>query len=99
MPGTARAEDRSRRAPLFGDDDELRAEVLAREGFGERRIRFSSTPDFFGSIDRLGHVPLPPYISREDRPGGLERYQTVYARERGSVAAPTAGLHITPEIL
>ena len=84
---------------FFGDDDELRAEVLAREGFGERRIRFSSTPDFFGSIDRLGHVPLPPYISREDRPGDLERYQTVYARERGSVAAPTAGLHFTPEIL
>ena len=68
-------------------------------GVGERRIRFTPTPDFFGSIDRLGHVPLPPYISREDRPGDLERYQTVYARERGSVAAPTAGLHFTPEIL
>jgi len=44
-------------------------------------------------------VPLPPYIGRDDRPGDRERYQTVYARERGSVAAPTAGLHFTPEIL
>jgi S-adenosylmethionine:tRNA ribosyltransferase-isomerase len=84
---------------FFGDNDELQAEVLVREGFGERRIRFSPTPDFFALIERLGHVPLPPYISREDRPGDRERYQTVYARERGSVAAPTAGLHFTPEIL
>jgi S-adenosylmethionine:tRNA ribosyltransferase-isomerase len=84
---------------LFGPEDELQAEVIARGSFGERRIRFSSTPDFFGLIERLGHVPLPPYIDRPDRPGDQERYQTVYARERGSVAAPTAGLHFTPEIL
>jgi len=84
---------------FFGDHDQLQAEVLARGSFGERRIRFSPTPDFFGLIERLGHVPLPPYISRQDRPGDRERYQTVYARERGSVAAPTAGLHFTPEIL
>jgi len=84
---------------FFGDDDELQAEVLARQSFGERRIRFSPTPDFFGLIERVGHVPLPRYISREDRPGDRERYQTFYARERGSVAAPTAGLHFTPEIL
>ena len=84
---------------FFGDDQELQAEVLARGGFGERRIRFSPTPDFVGLIERLGHVPLPPYISRDDRPGDRERYQTVYAREPGSVAAPTAGLHFTSEIL
>lgn len=84
---------------LFFGDEELQAEVLARGSFGERRIRFSPTPDFFALIERLGHVPLPPYISREDRPGDRERYQTVYAMERGSVAAPTAGLHFTPEIL
>ena len=84
---------------FFGDADELQCEVLARGSFGERRIRFAEAADFFGLIDRLGHVPLPPYIDRPDRPGDRERYQTVYARERGSVAAPTAGLHFTPEIL
>ena len=66
---------------------------------GQRRIRFRPARDFFGLIERLGHVPLPPYIARPDRPGDRERYQTVYARERGSVAAPTAGLHFTPEVL
>ena len=55
--------------------------------------------DFFGVLDRLGHVPLPPYIKRPDRAEDRERYQTVYARERGSVAAPTAGLHFSTEIL
>jgi S-adenosylmethionine:tRNA ribosyltransferase-isomerase len=84
---------------LFGPEDELGAEVIARGDFGERRIRFGPATDFFGLVDRLGHVPLPPYIDRPDRPGDRERYQTVYARERGSVAAPTAGLHFTPEIL
>ena len=84
---------------FFSDDEELQAEVLARGRFGERRIRFSPIADFFGMIDRLGHVPLPPYISREDLTSDRERYQTVYARERGSVAAPTAGLHFTSEIL
>src|SRR5438552_4755981 len=84
---------------FFGDSGDLQAEVLTRGSFGERRIRFFPVPDFPGLIDRLGHVPLPPYISREDRPGDRERYQTVYAREPGSVAAPTAGLHFTPVIL
>jgi S-adenosylmethionine:tRNA ribosyltransferase-isomerase len=83
----------------FGDRDELQAEVLARRTFGERTIRFSPVADFFSTLERLGHVPLPPYISRPDSPGDRGRYQTVYARERGSVAAPTAGLHFTPEIL
>lgn len=54
---------------------------------------------FFELVERIGHVPLPPYIARADSAGDRERYQTVYARERGSVAAPTAGLHFTPEIL
>lgn len=83
----------------FGEFDELQAEVVARGVFGERRIRFRAVDDFFGKIELLGHVPLPPYISREDSPRDRDRYQTVYARERGSVAAPTAGLHFTPEIL
>ena len=84
---------------FFGQEEELQAEVMSRGSFGERHIRFRPTADFFGLVDRLGHVPLPPYIDRPDRPGDRERYQTVYARERGSVAAPTAGLHFTPEIL
>ncbi len=83
----------------FGDPDELQAEVLARAEFGERRIRFRPVADFFAALDRIGHVPLPPYISRADSSHDRERYQTVYADPRGSVAAPTAGLHFTPEIL
>ena len=86
----------------FGPDPDqpaLSATVIAHGGFGERTIRFAPVADFLAIVERLGHMPLPPYIHREDRPGDRERYQTVYARERGSVAAPTAGLHFTPEIL
>jgi len=84
---------------FFGGQDELQAEVFARGEFGERRIRFQPVENFFPILDRIGHVPLPPYISRPDSSHDRERYQTVYAQERGSVAAPTAGLHFTPEIL
>ena len=119
---------------FFGASGELRAEVMARGEFGERRVRFAPAPpgfaradspfdsaqgrlrglsphehpeqpqssvgeDFFALLEKIGHVPLPPYIARDDSSGDRERYQTVYARERGSVAAPTAGLHFTPEIL
>ena len=80
---------------------ELVAEVIGRGEFGERTLRFDPVPDFFAVVEKLGHVPLPPYIAREDRPEDRERYQTVYARAEatGSVAAPTAGLHFTPQIL
>jgi len=88
---------------FFGEHDELQAEVLSRAEFGERRIRFQpvseSRGDFFATLDRIGHIPLPPYIARPDSHHDRERYQTVYAQPRGSVAAPTAGLHFTPEIL
>jgi len=84
---------------FFGDRDELQAEVIARGEFGERHIRFASSDDFFARIEKIGHIPLPPYIDRADSSDDRERYQTVYAHERGSVAAPTAGLHFTPEIL
>jgi S-adenosylmethionine:tRNA ribosyltransferase-isomerase len=84
---------------FFGEQDELQAEVLARGEFGERRIRFDPVLDLFALLDRVGRVPLPPYISRADSSHDRERYQTVYADPRGSVAAPTAGLHFTPEIL
>jgi S-adenosylmethionine:tRNA ribosyltransferase-isomerase len=79
--------------------DELQAEVIARGEFGERHIRFAPADDFFARVERIGHIPLPPYIARDDSAADRDRYQTVYARERGSVAAPTAGLHFTPEIL
>jgi S-adenosylmethionine:tRNA ribosyltransferase-isomerase len=87
-----------------GSSPELEAEVIDRGEFGERRIRFAPVPDFFARVERIGRVPLPPYIHRGgDRKSTLdsdrERYQTVYAQARGSVAAPTAGLHFTPEIL
>jgi S-adenosylmethionine:tRNA ribosyltransferase-isomerase len=92
---------------IFGDPAELEAEVVARRDFGERSLRFKPTADFFGTLERLGHVPLPPYINRNidgnddgnDEAEDRQRYQTVYASERGSVAAPTAGLHFTPEVL
>jgi S-adenosylmethionine:tRNA ribosyltransferase-isomerase len=81
------------------DPPELEAEVTQRGSFGERCIRFAPVPDFFARVERIGHVPLPPYIDRDDRAADRDRYQTVYAQARGSVAAPTAGLHFTPEIL
>jgi S-adenosylmethionine:tRNA ribosyltransferase-isomerase len=98
---------------FFGEENELRAEVLGRGEFGERRIRFllpadrsadrckdSSAPaDFFATLERIGHIPLPPYIDRADSAGDRDRYQTIYAQPRGSVAAPTAGLHFTGAIL
>jgi S-adenosylmethionine:tRNA ribosyltransferase-isomerase len=83
--------------------DNLEAEITGRGEFGERTIRFESDGDLPGDLldefEKIGHVPLPPYIKRADRAADRARYQTVFARERGSVAAPTAGLHFTPEIL
>ena len=79
----------------------LHGEVLERHFHGRRTIRLwadkgSSVEE---AIDDIGHMPLPPYIKREDTTSDRDRYQTVYARERGSVAAPTAGLHFTPALL
>ena len=82
---------------FFGDG--LEAEVVARGSFGERNLRFAPVKNFFEEIEKIGHVPLPPYIGRADIAADRDRYQTVFARERGSVAAPTAGLHFTSEIL
>jgi S-adenosylmethionine:tRNA ribosyltransferase-isomerase len=79
--------------------EELTLEILDGGEFGERTVKLSPRGDVFDILERAGHVPLPPYIRRPDTPTDRERYQTVFARERGSVAAPTAGLHFTPEIL
>jgi S-adenosylmethionine:tRNA ribosyltransferase-isomerase len=79
--------------------EDLTAEILGRGPFGERTVRLHPRGELYQVLDRIGHVPLPPYIRRPDTEADRERYQTVFARERGSVAAPTAGLHFTPEIL
>jgi S-adenosylmethionine:tRNA ribosyltransferase-isomerase len=79
--------------------DGVEAEIIGRGDYGERTVHFRLDGDIFALLDKIGHVPLPPYIKRPDTPEDRERYQTVFAREAGSVAAPTAGLHFTPEIL
>ena len=86
----------------FGDEQReplLEAEIVGRGEYGERRLRFASVPNFFERVEKIGHVPLPPYIGRDDEAADRERYQTVFARNPGSAAAPTAGLHFTPQIL
>jgi S-adenosylmethionine:tRNA ribosyltransferase-isomerase len=79
--------------------NDLSAEILGRGEFGERIVRLDPRGDLFEVLDTVGHIPLPPYIRRPDSIDDRSRYQTVFAQERGSVAAPTAGLHFTPEIL
>jgi S-adenosylmethionine:tRNA ribosyltransferase-isomerase len=78
---------------------ELQVDILEVTDRRSRIVRLRSPLPVDEAIERFGHVPLPPYISRGDEATDAERYQTVYARESGSVAAPTAGLHFTPELL
>jgi S-adenosylmethionine:tRNA ribosyltransferase-isomerase len=82
----------------FGDG-ELSAEVIGRGEYGLRRIRLTAKADVSAAIEHLGHIPLPPYIAREDEAADRERYQTIFAARPGAVAAPTAGLHFSPAIL
>jgi S-adenosylmethionine:tRNA ribosyltransferase-isomerase len=79
----------------------VHGEVLERRFHGRRLIRLWTDDDapLDRAVDAIGHVPLPPYIKRGDTPEDRERYQTVFARERGSVAAPTAGLHFSAALL
>lgn len=93
-------------APDLAPGVVLHGEILERGERGRRRVKFwvsvgvdGDTISVDAAIDALGHVPLPPYIRRDDTPADRERYQTVYARERGSVAAPTAGLHFDDALL
>jgi S-adenosylmethionine:tRNA ribosyltransferase-isomerase len=80
-------------------EGELEGVVEARGDYGLRVMRFTSKNGFHEAVAKLGHIPLPPYIKREDEAADRERYQTVYARNGCAVAAPTAGLHFTPETL
>jgi S-adenosylmethionine:tRNA ribosyltransferase-isomerase len=91
-PGTAFVVEDPARAPGV----RLVGRILEQRFFGRRRIRLEAAgaKTVADAIEALGHVPLPPYIHRTDTPEDRERYQTVYARESGAVAAPTAGLHL-----
>ena len=81
----------------FGDDSAV--EVLEALGGGLRRVRFTGALDARATLARYGEVPLPPYIHRAPTAADRERYQTVFAAREGSIAAPTAGLHFTTELL
>jgi len=78
---------------------EIEGTVLAEEEPSYRVVRFRCAGDFRQALERTGHIPLPPYIRRTDEPLDRERYQTVFARQPGAVAAPTAGLHFTEALL
>jgi S-adenosylmethionine:tRNA ribosyltransferase-isomerase len=79
--------------------DDFEAEVLSTTERRTRVVQLNSKLPIDEALEKYGHIPLPPYITRADQAADAERYQTVYAKESGSVAAPTAGLHFTPEIL
>jgi S-adenosylmethionine:tRNA ribosyltransferase-isomerase len=91
------------------DEGHLTAKVIAAGDFGERTLRFEAVEDFHGILERIGHLPLPPYIHRDksapNTTADRERYQTVYSQPiagsaaEGSSAAPTAGLHFTPQVI
>jgi S-adenosylmethionine:tRNA ribosyltransferase-isomerase len=86
---------------VFFGEGELEAEIISRGELGLRTLQFVSHDrrEVREHIDRLGHIPLPPYIDRADESADRERYQTVFAKHAGAIAAPTAGLHFTPEVL
>jgi len=83
---------------LLGFPEGISGEVIEEVPEGQRIIRFASQGDFYAALEKAGHMPLPPYIRREDAELDKERYQTVFADKPGAIAAPTAGLHFTREI-
>ena len=86
---------------VFEGSRTIHGEILERRHFGRRVVRLwtGDGSPLDQAVDAIGHIPLPPYIKRDDRADDRERYQTVFARARGSIAAPTAGLHFTPPLL
>jgi S-adenosylmethionine:tRNA ribosyltransferase-isomerase len=85
---------------VFEGRPAIHGEVLERRHFGRRIVRLwtDDGSPLDAAVDAIGHMPLPPYIKRDDRPDDRDRYQTIFARARGSIAAPTAGLHFTPPL-
>ncbi|QGG46693.1 tRNA preQ1(34) S-adenosylmethionine ribosyltransferase-isomerase QueA [Heliorestis convoluta] len=81
----------------FGED--LQADIIDSTAFGGRLVKFRYCGDFDQLLEEKGQMPLPPYIERPLQKEETERYQTIYSKEKGSAAAPTAGLHFTPELL
>jgi S-adenosylmethionine:tRNA ribosyltransferase-isomerase len=86
---------------IFEGEATIHGEILERSFFGRRTIRLwtDDGSDLDAAVDLIGHVPLPPYIHRDDAARDRERYETVFARARGSVAAPTAGLHFSTGLI
>lgn len=83
---------------VFGNG-EIEAEVISRGELGLRTIRLTAREDLSAVLERVGHVPLPPYIRRPDEPNDRTRYQTIFAKRPGAIAAPTAGLHFSGQIV
>jgi S-adenosylmethionine:tRNA ribosyltransferase-isomerase len=86
---------------VFEGNHTIHGEILERRYFGRRLVRLwtADGSPLDEAVDAIGHMPLPPYIKRDDRAEDRDRYQTVFANSRGSIAAPTAGLHFTPQLL
>jgi len=80
-------------------DGLMEAEIVEHREGGQRLVRFTHQGDFYQTLEKVGQVPLPPYIDRQPMEADKNRYQTIYAKEEGAVAAPTAGLHFTPELM
>lgn len=80
-------------------DGLMEAEIVEHREGGQRLVRFTHQGDFYKALEKVGQVPLPPYIDRQPMGADKNRYQTIYAKEKGAVAAPTAGLHFTPELM
>ncbi len=80
-------------------DGMMEAEIVEHRKGGQRLVRFTHQGDFYQTLEKVGQVPLPPYIDRQPVETDKNRYQTIYAKEEGAVAAPTAGLHFTPELM
>ena len=77
----------------------MEAEIIEHREGGQRLVKFSYNGDFYQVLEKVGQVPLPPYLDRHPQEADKNRYQTIYAKEEGAVAAPTAGLHFTPELM